>query len=181
MASKLDLLLIVDVEATCWGTSPPKGEHQEIIEIGLCTFDIATWTPVEKRSIVVRPSLSTVSKYCTDLTGWTQEALHVQGTTFFDACNILTDVYNSRRRVWASWGDFDRMQFERDCKRKAVNYPFGPTHFNLKTLFAIKNRLRKEVGMKTALDLASLNLIGRHHSGADDAWNIGGILADMEL
>jgi len=72
MARKLDRILIVDVEATCWEGDPPPGQISEIIEIGLCVLDVATLTRVERRDILVRPVCSTVSPYCSQLTTLTQ-------------------------------------------------------------------------------------------------------------
>ena len=34
MARKLDRILVVDIEATCWEGNPPPGQTSEIIEIG---------------------------------------------------------------------------------------------------------------------------------------------------
>ena len=42
MARKLDRILVVDVEATCWEGDPPPGQISEILEIGLCVLDVAT-------------------------------------------------------------------------------------------------------------------------------------------
>ena len=42
MARKLDRILVVDVEATCWEGDPPPGQTSEIIEIGLCVLDVPT-------------------------------------------------------------------------------------------------------------------------------------------
>lgn len=180
MAVKLDKLLIVDVEATCWEGVPPPGEVNEIIEVGLCLFDIESRTPIEKRSIPVRPVLSSISKYCIDLTGWTADKLKDAGS-FSDACNTLISVYNSRRRVWASWGDYDRLQFERDCNRKQVDYPFGTTHYNLKPMFSMWKKLKRGVGLKTALKHSGLEMEGTHHEGHWDAWNVGRILQHGRL
>jgi inhibitor of KinA sporulation pathway (predicted exonuclease) len=158
MRTKLDKLLIVDIEATCWESKEvkPSNEVQEIIEIGICTFDLTTWKPLEKSQILVKPTMSIVSKYCTDLTGWTQEVLENYGVLFSDACKILTTKLGSKKHIWASWGDFDRLAFERDCQRKDVKYPFNISHFNLK--------------------IAGLEMEGTLHKGVDDAWNIGRIL-----
>jgi inhibitor of KinA sporulation pathway (predicted exonuclease) len=179
MASDLEYLLIIDVEATCWEGKPPQGQVSEIIEIGICTFDIPAWVVVDAISLPVTPSLSSCSSYCTNLTGWTDDKLVAVKRSFSDACNILTTLYNSRRRAWASWGDYDRMQFERDCNRKQVAYPFGPTHINLKNMFAIRHGLPQEIGMKAALDKISMLLEGQHHSGVDDARNVARILEKM--
>jgi len=176
--ARLDRLIIVDVEATCWEKNQkPPGEVSEIIEIGICIFDLKLWQLLGKPNrIVVRPTESKVSKYCTSLTGWTQKELDRQGIPFVDACSLLTSSYNTKNLPWASWGDYDRGQFERECKRKDIKYPFNVNHLNLKTLFAIHANISKAVGMKEALQMVGLNLEGKHHSGRDDAWNIGRIL-----
>ena len=174
---KLDSLIIIDLEATCWpeNLKPPE-QHSEIIEIGICTFDLMLWSIAVSDTIVVIPTQSEVSKYCTDLTGWTQKALEESGVLLKDACKTLTGVYNTKQHVWASWGDYDRIQFERECSRKDLSYPFGKKHINLKTLFAIHYELKREVGMMDALKLCKLGLEGCLHSGRDDAWNLGRIL-----
>ena len=35
MTRKLDKILVIDVEATCWEKEPVKGEVGEIIQVGL--------------------------------------------------------------------------------------------------------------------------------------------------
>lgn len=177
MAVRLEHLLIIDIEATCWEKGKkPRDEKNEIIEIGLCIFNLHDWVPEEKHQIVVKPTESRVSEYCTTLTGWTQRELDSEGIRLVDACNLLQNVYNSRQRVWSSWGDYDRLQFELECNRKAVKYPFSVKHMNLKTLYAIHRSWVKETGMANALQIQGLKLEGRHHKGVDDAWNIGRIL-----
>ncbi len=74
MARKLDRILVVDVETTCWEGDPPSGQTNEIIEIGLCVLDVPTLARVEQRDIFVRPLCSTVSPYCTQLTTLTRRA-----------------------------------------------------------------------------------------------------------
>ena len=59
MAKKLDQILVIDLEATCWLGDPPEGQESDIIEIGLCTLDVATGQRLDKASIVVRPERST--------------------------------------------------------------------------------------------------------------------------
>lgn len=180
MAKKLDQILVIDIEATCWEGSPPPGEKNEIIEIGICTLDVATGERLEKRSILVKPKRSKVSKFCTQLTTLTQEQVD-QGISFAEACSILKEEYGSQDRVWASYGDYDRQQFERQCQYRPNNYPFGTRHINVKTLFAIIYLLPREVGMAKALELLGTPLEGTHHRGVDDAWNIAGILSELLL
>jgi len=42
MAAKLDKLIVIDIEATCWEGDPPEGQAAEIIEIGVCVLDVTT-------------------------------------------------------------------------------------------------------------------------------------------
>ena len=177
MSVRLEQIVIVDIEATCWaGGQKPADQKNEIIEIGVCLFDCKDWKAKSKHQIIVKPSESKVSEYCTGLTGWTQAELDSEGISLYDACNLLTSVYNTKQRLWASWGDYDRLQFKRECDRKALKYPFSVKHVNLKTLYAIHRGWAKETGMADALHLEGLPLEGRHHKGVDDAWNIGRIL-----
>jgi inhibitor of KinA sporulation pathway (predicted exonuclease) len=75
--------------------------------------------------------------------------------------------------VFASWGNYDRNQFEHDCERHGIPYPFGP-HINLKEEFARKRHI-KRVGVPAALKILKLAFEGTHHRGADDAHNIARI------
>lgn len=180
MSKKLDKILVVDVEATCWEGSPPPGQENEIIEIGLCTIEVASGQRTDKQNILVRPERSQVSLFCTQLTTLTQDEVD-QGIPFKAACLMLQQQYASKNRVWASYGDYDRRQFQKQCEAFNVNYPFGPTHINVKNLFAIAHGLADEVGMAKALELMKHPLEGVHHRAGDDAWNIAGILSELLL
>ncbi len=178
MARKLDRLLVVDVEATCWEGNPPPGEESEIIEIGLCVLDVATAERLERRSVLVRPERSTVSPFCTQLTTLTQAQVDA-GVGFAEVCASLRRDYDAGDRAWASYGDYDRNQFSRQCTSRGIPYPFGPTHLNVKSLFALMHALPREVGMAEALRQAGLPLEGVEHRGVDDAWNIAALLAGL--
>jgi inhibitor of KinA sporulation pathway (predicted exonuclease) len=175
---RLDKMLVIDLEATCWEGPIPAGESSEIIEIGLCVFDVATRQRLEKRSLLVRPVRSTVSAFCTQLTTLTQEQV-AQGYSFADACRILQQEYVARECVWASYGEYDRVMFEHQCRVAQVAYPLGIRHLNVKMLFALMYNLKREVGLAAALDIAHLPLEGTHHRGHDDAWNIAALLSHL--
>jgi inhibitor of KinA sporulation pathway (predicted exonuclease) len=180
MARTLDRILVADVESTCWAGAAPQGEESEIIEIGICTFDVATAERAERETILVKPQRSRVSAFCTELTTLTQEQVE-QGISFKDACLRMRERYLAQQRVWASYGDYDRRQFERQCQSSGVEYPFGVSHLNVKTLFALVYGLSREVGMAGALERLGVPLEGVHHRGGDDAWNIAGILSRLLL
>ncbi|MQY09498.1 3'-5' exonuclease [Actinomadura macrotermitis] len=171
------LLNVVDVEATCWDGPVPPGQTNEIIEIGLCVVDLDAGERVAKHRVLVRPQRSKVSAFCTELTGLTQEEVDA-GLRFAEACALLGREHQAGSRPWASWGDYDRKQFERQCGG-GVRYPFGRSHTNAKAVFTEAHGLRRRPGMAQALRHAGLPLEGRHHSGADDAWNIGALVLEV--
>lgn len=168
-------LLVVDVEATCWQGPPPPGQQSEIIEIGVCTLETDTGERTAPVSLLVRPSQSEVSAFCTELTTLTS-ALVATGCSFASACERLRNEYSSASLPWVSWGDYDRRQFRLQCERLEVSYPFSNLHLNAKALFARVYRLPQPVGMAGALRHLKLPLEGTHHRGADDAGNIAQVL-----
>jgi inhibitor of KinA sporulation pathway (predicted exonuclease) len=169
---------IIDLEATCWDGNPPPGMVNEIIEIGICTLDLETFERGEKRSILVKPMHSSISEFCTELTGWTQAQVDA-GINFAEACKILERDYHSHTRTWLSWGEYDRKQLERESIAKGVRNPVGQHHTNAKAAFGEAYNHGKKIGMAQALELLNWPLEGRHHNGADDAWNIARIVAEM--
>jgi inhibitor of KinA sporulation pathway (predicted exonuclease) len=178
VARLLDQILVVDVESTCWEGSPPAGQVSEIIEVGVAMVDVGSLRRVERESILVRPVRSEVSKFCTGLTTMRAEDLRGAGS-LAEAVEVLRRRFKSRERLWASWGDYDRRQFERVCGELGVAYPFGGSHLNVKTLFAVAHGLEREVGLDEAYRRLGWEMEGVHHRGGDDAWNIAGVLCGL--
>ena len=176
MAKRLDKIVVVDIEATCWDGEQPKDMVSDIIEIGICLLDVNTGEITDNKGILVKPERSFVSPFCTELTTLTQEMIDAEGIPFRSALKMLKDEYDAQSRAWASFGAYDLKQFQRQCADLKVGYPFGPSHINVKTLFALKKQLHHEVGMDGALKLLDIPLEGTHHRGVDDAKNIAKIL-----
>jgi len=178
MKRKLDKILVIDLEATCWQGDPPPGEESEIIEIGLCLLDVATDERSQPQAILVRPQHSHLSEYCHRLTTLTPEML-AEGLVFRHACDLLAEKYESRVRTWASYGDYDRLKFQSQCAREGIPYPFGRSHINVKNLLALSLGLKQEVDLQQGMSLLGLPFEGTIHRGVDDAWNIAAMLARM--
>jgi inhibitor of KinA sporulation pathway (predicted exonuclease) len=178
LKKRLDQIIAIDVEATCWRRSPPGGQESEIIEIGVCSIDAATGRRLGKESILVRPEHSRVGRFCTALTNLTQAQVDT-GVSFADACALLQGKYLTKHRLWVSYGDYDRRMFERQCRVRGIECPFGPTHGNVKNLVAVLHGWKREVGMPMALQRMGLSFEGSLHRGMDDAWNVGGIVCEL--
>lgn len=162
--------LIVDLEATCWGT-PISREETEIIEIGAVMVESEIGPFVDEFAAFVKPVLHPVlSDFCRDLTSITQGQV--------DEAEGFPHVF-SRFLAWAgsepftfcSWGDYDQAQFRRDCQLHRIDFPTSlEQHINLKSLFAMQQKI-KACGMKRALKRMNMALEGHHHRGIDDARN----------
>lgn len=171
-----DKIIIIDLEATCWQSAVPKGQENEIIEIGLAVLDTETGKISKNQGILIKPQRSIVSPFCTELTTITQDLLDKNGVLFEEAINLLIDEYNPDLYTWASYGQYDLNMLQKQCKSFGVSYPMADEHINVKVHFAEKFGLVKPTGMNGALALLNIPLEGTHHRGIDDAKNIAKIL-----
>jgi inhibitor of KinA sporulation pathway (predicted exonuclease) len=178
MIKLIDKIVVVDIECTCWEDSVPTGQQSEIIEVGVCLLDIQTGAISDSKGIIVKPSVSDVSPFCTQLTSITPEMVS-HGISFKDACDQLKEEYLTTRRSWASYGYYDQVMFIKQCERTGVPYPFSSSYLNIKTLLPLRLKLKRELGMKKALDKLGIPLEGTHHRGVDDAKNIAKILRSI--
>lgn len=172
----LDKIIVCDIEATCWETENqrPKNETNDIIEVGVSVVNLRSLVIEHSEGIIVRPERSKVSPFCQKLTTLTQEQVD-KGISFKEACYKLRNDYYARELTWISWGDYDRKQFDRQCREMYIDYPFGQRHNNFKNMFAVLHGLNKEIGMDKALDMLNLSMKGTHHRGIDDSYNIASI------
>ena len=176
---RFDSIVVVDVESTCWETKGEQGNQpMEIIEIGACILDVETFEISRKKSYIVRPKFSKISEFCTKLTGYTWDDVKI-GMPFENACNKLAKEFGTRNRVWASWGDYDRSHFERECRSKKARYPFSDGHINISALFILMMGLKKRVSVANALKAIGNEFEGTPHKGCDDAWNTAKILRHL--
>ena len=77
--------------------------------------------------------------------------------------------------AWASWGNYDKNQFEQDYARhNADDLHEGLKHLNLKNLFAKSSG--KRMGLGWAIEHVGAKFEGRAHCGRDDALNMARLL-----
>jgi len=183
LGADLRRILVIDIECTCWETREEQGDRpNEIIEIGICELDLVTGKITDPDSYVVKPRFTEVSPFCTQLTGWTPQQI-AEGGDIGDTLKAIKQDYSINKfTMWCSYGEFDRIKLGSEGRASVSGLygihrndnPFAQmrSHLNIKTLFAIRKGLRDEVAMVKALRIAGLELEGRHHNGADDAFNI---------
>lgn len=184
MGANLSRVFVVDVEATCWETPEEQGDQpNEVIEIGICALELKTGRIIDPSGYVVKPRRTKVSEFCTKLTGWTQAAVD-EGSDIVDVLPaIVADYGITKNHVWFSCGEYDRIKLGSSDEagslrslygvQRADNpFAFMRAHMNIKTLFAMKHHLPREMGMARMLSHIGEKLEGRHHNGCDDAMNI---------
>lgn len=165
------ILNVVDLEATCWDAYYGTGGHPlpEIIEIGITELDLRTRTFGCTEGILVRPRVGDISEFCTELTTITPEMVAEQ--PYLDTqVQYFREKYNTKNRIWASWGEYDKSQWQRECGRTNISYPFDSFHINIKAVFA--TLYQRRMGIDEALLAVGLPFTGTHHRGGDDSRNI---------
>lgn len=179
MSVQRDRITVVDLEATCWKKNRvPHGQQSEIIEIGICWLDTDTLKIHDKRGLLIQPTRSKISEFCTDLTSITPEMV-ADGMTFADACQVIRQDYHAQNYMWVSWGGYDLRMFVAQTDSFNVPYPFSPLHVDLKGVYADRRNDGKRIGMARALKRMEIQMDGRHHRGVDDAYNTAQILAKL--
>ena len=160
--------VIVDLEATCWQERTDRS-RMEIIEIGAALFQTSAGPIVKEFGRYVKPIVSPkLSSFCTELTSIRQEDVN-QADYFWTVFPEFLEWIGFEPFVLCSWGAYDLNQFQADCQRHSIPFPTAfEKHINLKKEFARWKNIRP-CGMKAALNLMKIPLVGQHHRAASFA------------
>lgn len=173
----IDKILVIDIESTCWKDQKEQGEMKsEIIEIGYTIIDLKNNNINKKDSIFIKPKFSKISDFCHSLTGITTDFLNHYAINPQEAFKILYEEFGKNNIIWASYGDYDKIQLERMSKLYNLHYPLGRTHINIKALAALSLKLNEEIDLKQMTELIFNEFEGYNHSGSDDSYNAAKIL-----
>jgi inhibitor of KinA sporulation pathway (predicted exonuclease) len=176
---KYDYFLVIDLEATCCNQKSIPSHEMEIIEIGAVMVNEKHLDVVAEFQTFIQPVRHPIlTNFCTELTSITQDLVN-SAPSFGEAIASLREWLGDYNNVvFCSWGDFDRKQFILDESYHQIElpYPIPKQHLNFKQLFTDNQGLKKKFGMKGALELAEIQLVGTHHRGIDDARNIAKLI-----
>jgi inhibitor of KinA sporulation pathway (predicted exonuclease) len=175
-----NLVNVLDTELTCYADGVfPEGEKQEIIEFGLTTINLDQLEIIKTVSIPVIPVMSTVSPYCTQLTGWTMAKLQKQGVTYAEACRRLTAKHGALGRLLVVDSIGDVISVRNQCALMGVPFPFGEEHFNVSTHFNLVTRQKRKLSLEEKLAVLGLQFEGVQHRAAPDSANIARLLIEL--
>jgi len=179
-------LYCVDLEATCddVGESPRPlavvPDQMETIEIGLVVIDLETLEVVDEFQRFVRPRINPVlTDFCKQLTSIQQADVDGASTYAEVGQELAAFIARYPGAAWASWGDYDARQLERDAGLAACpSLLSGLQHFNVRKWH---KGLYDDQPKSLKLTVESLGLVwqGTYHRGIDDARNVASIIKEM--
>lgn len=191
VSQKFDYFFVLDFEATCSSTDPKW--KNEIIEFPMVVLDAKTGKIHSEFREYVKPEMETkLTKFCTTLTGITQETVD-KAETFSEVfqkvmkfLNIFKAENVGKKWIFVTCGDWDlRKMLPLQAEKSGIKIPKEFTKWiNIKAPFRslIKDHMGGEckgVGMPQMLYQLDLPLLGRHHSGLDDSRNIAAITWEL--
>jgi len=182
----MNYIFVIDFEATCWENKDNKQWCQEIIEFPCVVIDVQKAEIIdifhEYISPVINPQLS---QYCINLTGITQKQVD-NGALFSEVVERFETFYRKYQELSEqnpililTVGNWDfGTAYKHNCKLFGIENKFR-TWCDIKLSFKNAYHTNKAGGMVKMLNFLGLPLIGRHHSGIDDAKNTAQIVLTM--
>ena len=192
-SAKLDYIVVFDFEAICDKDGNDKFEVQEIIEFPAVVIDCKQKKIIKAFQTYVKPQkYPDLTEFWTELTGITQE--QVDGGVPIEEAVLMFHKFLKDAGVLGSefammsCGDYDAKALKREAEFKKFFVPsYMKEWINIKKVFPLHKydseveekkidkikKVRPVVkGMTDMLEKCSLDLLGRHHSGIDDSFNI---------
>lgn len=172
-------LMVIDVEATCWETiEEQKSQPNEVIEIGYSFINEGIVS--QGKSIIIKPEFSSLSQFCTKLTGITQEILD-SGVNYKIGYKNLSKLITS---PWASWGYYDYSILNGMCSLYKISNFIPSSHINIRKMFAeivmkSDNPKTAPSNPKDAMSIIKMKWEGANHRGDSDAYNIARIYVEL--
>lgn len=172
--TRLDRVLAVDFELTCWDGVPPEGQSAEIIDIGVVEICVETLAVIRSQRFLVKPLWSEVSDYCTDLTGITPTMLRKQGRPLPEIASTLAKKWGSGSKLWLAWGR-DNLAIERDAKRHGIENPFSAAYLNAGLEYSIEWAAGENIGLHSAMTHLGIEPGESRHSALNDAEDLAAV------
>jgi inhibitor of KinA sporulation pathway (predicted exonuclease) len=181
-------LYCVDLEATCDEVGESESsrplavvpDQMETIEIGLVVIDLETLEIVDEFQRFVRPQINPVlTDFCKQLTSIQQADVDGAGIYVEVGQELGALIAGYPNAAWASWGDYDARQLERDAGLAGCpSLLEGLPHFNARKWHAglYDDRPRS---LKQTVESLRLVWRGTYHRGIDDARNVASIVKEM--
>lgn len=167
-----DNIVVMGAERTRWepGTRP-KEEKQEIIQVNVCLLNISSLRTYSQSSFLVKPQVSTISEYCFEQTGITQEMVE-NAKTLTEVREIIENKFDTPNHVMASYTN--------EARRLLTDQSFIiPRHINVQTMFSIIFNTKRDCLLDEAIKIAGLKYEGDPLSPMSKVYNTSRVLAEV--
>lgn len=183
---KHNKLVVFDLELTCWeeklpdgsiNKNPPQGMENEIIQFGYALFNMSEKRLEDKGSWLIKPKKSTISQFCKDLTGISQEMIDTDAISF-ERFRKELERKGLGQIPTTSWGYGDYFQLKTNCDYLGLKYPLSSSYFCCKTVFGLWTGRSKGWGLRKAMERYGLEFEGNQHNAMWDSVNTGNLLLE---
>ncbi|XP_075223309.1 3'-5' exoribonuclease 1-like [Lycorma delicatula] len=177
--------VVVDFEATCNEINPPNYQH-EIIEFPAVLIDSQKQMIVDEFRSFCKPKVNPIlTKFCTELTGITQETVN-EAEDFilvlkkFELWLQKHKLGSKNKFAFVTDGPWDMCRFlHLQCKISQIQFPYyAKKWINLRKTYSRFYRTKK-MRLECMLEELGVQFEGRPHCGLDDAKNIANLLILM--
>lgn len=176
---RISKINIIDIEATC--EKDDKSFNSELIQIAVVPLDLITLEIREDLSFnsYVKNRNSKVTKFCTDLTGITQDKLDKEGKPINEVFNSLKKKY-SNHQACAGYGWYDKKKIMQECYSENLMQPLNmELYSNIKNQIAVICGFAKEIGLFNMMKHFNLKFEGEQHNAYWDAYNTAVLYAHV--
>ncbi|MCY9861320.1 exonuclease domain-containing protein [Vibrio coralliirubri] len=163
-------LLVVDFEMACDTLAVVDGE---IIEFGACVFDTKTNQVIDTFSILTKPQkVGSLSEYCTNLTGITNDEMTNSGLMFKDGAKKFEQLISQHNvEAVCQWGSGDMKRLKTDYAHNQMDIGLIGTLkvIDLRKPFSDTFGGRHRIGLNSALSLIGIKRDSVAHRALPDA------------
>ncbi|WP_170885556.1 3'-5' exonuclease [Bacillus alkalicellulosilyticus] len=162
-----------------------KGQLSEIVEIGACKINIETKEMTSQFQIYILPAAGYISKSTRKFINMTKEDAK-RAVPFKKGIETFIDWLGDHYYL-CSWGKDDKIHLLDQCVRNRMNLDWLKNYNDIQKPIGklLRAEDKNQLGLKTAIDLAGIEAVGKAHRGIDDAINTGLLLqkyiADITL
>jgi len=151
--------------------------RREIIEFGIVEANAVTGELIREKSYLVRPAVSEISAFCTELTGITAEGAR-HGRLLGEVLRTIGKEFGLTKSI-VTWGN-DSAGLDRCCREAQVENSLESHRFiNIGQLVSLMAGQDRRLGLYEVMEMLGVGETGRRHSGLDDARNT--MLAYIEV
>ncbi|MEW9667908.1 exonuclease domain-containing protein [Ammoniphilus sp. 3BR4] len=153
-----------------------KGQPSEIVEIGACKVNLETKSISDQFQVYIAPRNGYVAKSTRKFINMTKEDVK-NAVPFHSGIQQFSDWLGDDYFL-CSWGRDDRLHLINQCVRNRIKLDWFQNYNDIQQQIGkvLRPDTKSQLGLKSALDLAGIEPVGKAHRGIDDALNTAELL-----